>query len=55
MTKSKTRQKLFAAKRIAKENKMKKPGAKSPYAKKQRFLATNGGFGFEYPEPKPWK
>ena len=55
MAKSKKRQKILVTKRVAKENKMKKPGAKSVYAKKQRFLGTNGGFGFEYPEPKPWK
>ena len=55
MAKGKKRQKLLVGKRIAKENKMKSPGARSNYAKKQGFLARNGGFGFDYPAPKPWK
>lgn len=32
-----------------------KPGEESKYARKNRFLSTNGGWGFEYPSPKPWK
>lgn len=27
----------------------------SNYARKHRYLKANGGFGFEYAEPKPWK
>lgn len=34
----------------------KKRGQKlSSYARKRQYLNKNGGFGFEYSEPKPWK
>ena len=52
--KSQKRQKQFAQKRATKENRMKKPGYKSNYAKKRLFLISNGGWGFDYPD-KPWK
>ena len=54
MGKSKRRQAMFARKRVQKEQRMKKPGARSPYAKKKDFLRNNGGWGFDYPS-KPWK
>ena len=28
---------------------------KSNYARKREYLNRNGGYGFDYPEPKPWK
>ena len=55
MGKGKSRQQMFAAKKAAKESKMSRPGAKSNYAKKRSFLRRAGGFGFDYPTPKPWK
>lgn len=30
-------------------------GMKSNYARKAAYLRANGGWGWEYPEPKPWK
>jgi len=55
MAKGKKRQKLLSEKRVAKKHRMENPGAESNYAKKARFLAKYGGFGFDYSEPKPWK
>lgn len=34
---------------------MLKAGHKSRYARKREWLARNQKFGFEVPEPKPWK
>jgi hypothetical protein len=39
----------------AKAHRMKNPGATSKYSRKRRYLNSNGGFGFEYLNPKPWK
>ena len=32
-----------------------KPSVRSAYGRKRRYLDANGGFGFDYPAPKPWK
>jgi len=55
MGKGKSRQQMFAAKRLAKEGQMSRPGFKSNYARKKSFLRKAGGFGFDYPATKPWK
>lgn len=52
---SKRRVKEKSDKRARKAHRMSHPGAKSPYAKKEAYLNTHGGWGFDYPEPKPWK
>ncbi len=43
-----------ANKKAAKEAGMTRPGGQSNYAKKHRWLAAHGGFGFNYPD-KAWK
>jgi hypothetical protein len=43
------------AKRAARKNKAANPGGESKYARKRKYLVKNGGFGFQYPEPKPWR
>lgn len=43
-----------AHKKASKEMGMKNPGGESKYAKKKKWLARNGGFGFNYPD-KPWR
>jgi hypothetical protein len=52
---SKKRQKALEYKRRMKAMKMRTPGAKSPYARKREYLRKNGGWGFDYGNPKPWK
>ena len=32
-----------------------KPSRKSAYGRKRTYLDRVGGWGFDYPEPKPWK
>lgn len=44
-----------ARKKAAKESSMLRSGHKSRYARKREWLARNQKFGFEVPEPKPWK
>lgn len=51
--KNRVKQKQIKANR--KKASMNKPGGNSNYARKKSYLASNGGFGFEYAEPKPWK
>ena len=52
--KGKKRKRTLEMKKTTKTSKMGHPGYKSCYAKKHKFLAQNGGWGFEYPD-KPWK
>ncbi len=52
--KSEKRKKMFSQKKAAKENRMKRSGAKSNYGKKNAFLHAHGGWGFDYTD-KPWK
>ena len=52
---SKRRTAMFAAKKARKEQGQLSPGHKSRYAKKKAYLTKHGGWGFDYPEPKPWK
>lgn len=51
----KARAKQKQAKRARKAAQMKNPGFKSKYARKVAYLNHEGGWGFDYPEPKPWK
>lgn len=44
-----------AAKKARKQSSMDKPSGESRYGRKRRYLVVNGGWGFEYPEPKPWR
>lgn len=49
------KEKKKAEKRARKLRQMESNGMKSVYARKRKYLDREGGFGFEYPEPKPWK
>jgi hypothetical protein len=49
------RQAARAQSRAQKEAGMKAPGGASKYAKKRAWLMKNGMFGFDVPNPKPWK
>ncbi len=58
--KSKRRQKLLisrAQNRAAKDRRMRKDGGggQSNYARKFAWLNSNGLWGFEVPDPKPWR
>jgi hypothetical protein len=53
--KSQGRKSAIESKRRRKEHAMSHPGARSRYAKKKAYLHRYGGWGWEYPEPKPWK
>ena len=44
-----------ARKKAAKLAAMDKAGGKSRYARKHAYCVRNGVWGFEVPEPKPWK
>lgn len=56
MSKSRNEKKAKrATKRAAKAAAMKNPGFKSKYAIKHRWLSRHGLWGWEVPEPKPWK
>jgi len=41
--------------RAEKYKRMLQPGGESDYARKKRWCDRNGKWGFEVPEPKPWK
>jgi hypothetical protein len=34
---------------------MKRPGHKSKYARKSAWLHAHAAWGFDVPEPKPWR
>jgi hypothetical protein len=34
---------------------MKNASGNSRYGRKRAYLNSHGGWGWEYPEPKPWK
>ena len=53
--KGKKKIEVLQHKKSVKASKMSRPGYKSTYAKKKKFLSQNGGYGFQYPAPKPWK
>jgi hypothetical protein len=55
MAKGKNRLKAIADKNARKAVRMKTPGESSNYAKKAKYLAKHNVFGFDVPEPKPWK
>ena len=46
--------KRLAALKAKKTVKMQHPSGESQYGRKRRYLRANGGWGFEYAEPKPW-
>jgi len=52
---SKRRQQILAAKRARKKAEMENSGGKSKYARKRNYLDKIGKWGFQIPEPKPWK
>ena len=54
MAKSAKRQKILAEKRARKANILKASG-NSRYGKKASYLKKHQVFGFDVPEPKPWK
>lgn len=54
MAVSERRKKQQAEKKARKAAAMRTPGFKSKYARKVAFLKSNGGWGFDYPSPKPW-
>lgn len=45
----------FAARRAARASRAKNPGGSSRYARKARWCTKNGVWGWEVPEPKPWR
>lgn len=49
------RQKSREEKRRAKLHRINNPGQSSSCARKVRYLNKNGLWGFEVPEPKPWR
>jgi hypothetical protein len=51
----KRRRKLLEAKRQRKAHQVKNPGFTSRYARKKIYLNRIGLFGFDVPEPKPWR
>ena len=71
MSKRQAKRQQQAKRKAHKAALMRKPGAKSNYARKRKWLLTNAWdpaeeecpvgrqsrrcFGFEVPDPKPWK
>ena len=53
--KRRKRKTLEQKKAAIKERGMKNPGGNSNYARKASYCRGNGVWGFEVPEPKPWK
>lgn len=49
------KQRERAKRRAAKAAAMAQPGYESNYARKSKYLTRHGGWGFDYPDPKPWK
>ena len=44
-----------AKKKASKQASMRRPGHKSPYARKAAWLHAHEMWGFDVPEPKPWR
>ena len=55
MSKSKHRKTSAATRKAAKAAAMKRPGFQSQYALKRAWLNRSGMWGWEVPEPKPWR
>lgn len=55
MAKSDKRKKMHAEKKMRKAAAMRSPGFVSNYGKKHAYLTHHGLWGFDVPEPKPWK
>lgn len=49
------RKTLAEKKASIKDRGMKNPSGNSSYGRKRAYCAKNGVWGFEVPEPKPWK
>lgn len=44
-----------AKRRAQREAGQRRPGGRSNYARKAEWLNAHGVFGFEVPQPKPWR
>ena len=55
MAKGKNRLKALADKAQRKAERMKKSAESSNYYKKSKYLSKHNLWGFEVPEPKPWR
>lgn len=51
----KTRARQRAAKRERKMTKRSDGAGESKYARKKKWLNSNGMWGFDVPSPKPWR
>ena len=54
MAKGRARKAVFSAS-AARKTAQYKPGGKSRYARKRAYCRKHGVWGFDVPEPKPWK
>ncbi len=55
MTKRRTQRQASRAMRQRSKADGERPKGKSRYARKKSYLKRFGGFGFDYPMPKPWR
>jgi hypothetical protein len=55
MAKGKRRKEVEKKKKARKEAAMKHPSGESQYGRKKRYCESNGVWGFQVPEPKPWR
>jgi hypothetical protein len=55
MKRSTTRSQDRAKRKAQKQAGMKRPGGKSRYARKRDWLHAHSMWGFDVPEPKPWR
>jgi endonuclease YncB( thermonuclease family) len=55
MPKSKKRKKISDHKSHKRSAKYTEGGGESQYARKKAYCHKNGVWGFDVPEPKPWK
>lgn len=55
MAKTEKRQKRMADKRTKRQARADNPGMVSRYARKKKYCDKHGVWGFEVPEPKPWR
>jgi hypothetical protein len=54
MAKSIRREKILEEKRKRQQAKQN-PSGESKYGKKKKYLDRHGFYGYQVPEPKPWK
>jgi len=55
MPKTKARQQRIAEKRAWKKKRMERKDHDSKYSRKRAYCIRYGVWGFDVPEPKPWK